>query len=151
LRWHAITYEKGAWILHMLHERLGDEGFRAMQLKLLNEYASKPITNDEFRVLAASFVPADQPDRSLILFFDTWVYGTGIPSLHLGGEGKRLEVIVSGVDDNFTVDVPLACKSSLGKEAIKWVRVTSGQNPIELTPGLTDCALPSPANFLFVH
>ncbi|MBV8070931.1 MAG: hypothetical protein JO270_13560, partial [Acidobacteriaceae bacterium] len=151
LRWHAITYEKGAWILHMLHERLGDEGFRAMQLKLLNEYASKPITNDEFRVLAASFVPPDQPDRSLTLFFDTWIYGTGIPSLHLGGEGKRLEVIVSGVDDNFTVDVPLTCKSSLGKEAIKWVRVTSGQNPIELTPGLTDCALPSPANFLFVH
>lgn len=149
-RWHAITYEKGAWILHMLRQRLGDEGFRKMQLRLLNEYSSKPVTNDEFRAVASSFLPAGQPDPTLDLFFETWVYATGIPVLKLEGSGKRLTLNVSGVDENFTSDVPLPCVSASGKETMHWVRVTSGPNAIDLTGGVSRCQLPSTSKFLYI-
>ncbi len=149
-RWHAITYEKGAWILHMLHERIGEESFRKMQLRLLDEYASKPVTNDEFRAVASAFVPAGQPDRSLDLFFETWIYSTGVPSLKLEGSGKHISLDVSGVDEDFTVDVPLPCMATGGKETTHWVRATSGSNPIDLPAGITSCHLPSPSRFLFI-
>jgi hypothetical protein len=149
-RWHAIIYEKGAWTLHMLHERMGDERFRKMQLRLLDEYASKPITNDELQTIASSFIPADQPDRSLDLFFETWVYSTGIPSLKLEGSGSHLSLKVSGVDEDFTADVPLSCLSSRGKETTHWLRATFGSNPVDLPAGISSCALPSPSKFLFI-
>ena len=44
--WHAIVYEKGTWILHMLRERMGEEGFQRMQVELLRQYAGKPFTNE---------------------------------------------------------------------------------------------------------
>ena len=33
--WHLILYEKGAWVLHMLRRRLGDENFHKLQLRML--------------------------------------------------------------------------------------------------------------------
>lgn len=148
-RWHAITYEKGAWVLQMLEQRLGEANFRKMQLRLLSEYASRPITNDELREVAASFLPPGQPDRSLENFFDTWVYGTGVPQLELRHAGNQLRVDVSGVDDDFTADLPLACGSSSGKKIVHWVRINSGANPVELK-NAANCTLPALDEFLFV-
>jgi hypothetical protein len=143
LAWHVVLYEKGAWILHMLRERLGEAAFNRMQVELLKKFAAEPLTNENFRKLASEFVPAGQPDRTLSSFFDAWVYGTGIPKLALHGANLQL----SGVDEDFTVDVPLRCRSH-GRDAIKWVRATFGGNPFELPPGGA-CKLPSSASFLF--
>jgi aminopeptidase N len=66
--WQMIVYEKGTWILHMLRQRLGAEAFRTLQLHMLQQYAAKPITNEDFRRLAAELLPADAPDRDLTLF-----------------------------------------------------------------------------------
>ncbi len=150
-RWHFVTYEKGAWILQMLRQRLGDEGYRQMQRRLLSEYSTKPVTNDEFRSLASEFVPPGQPDRTLTLFFDTWVYGTGIPKIKLERSGGQVDLDVSGVDDDFTADIPLACLSGSGSQIAHWVRISSGSNPIEAASGVKDCQLPSPAGFLYVQ
>ncbi|MBV8551355.1 MAG: hypothetical protein JOY54_08650 [Acidobacteriaceae bacterium] len=146
--WHSITYEKGAWILQMLRERMGQEGFRQMQLKLLSDYATRPITNDQFRAVAAQFVPPDQPDRSLTGFFDTWVYGTGIPVLKLRRAGTRLSLEVTGVEDEFTADIPLSCTS--GKRAVRWVRAVSGSNTIDPPSRPERCELPAPTSFLYL-
>jgi hypothetical protein len=144
LTWHVVLYEKGAWILHMLRRRLGDAAFTQMQVRLLQQFAAHPLTNEDFRKLLSDFVPAGQPDRSLSGFFDAWVYGTGIPKMSLGGGDLQL----SGVDEDFSVDVPLRCRSHAGPDSIKWVRATSGSNPLELSPGAA-CALPSPDEFLY--
>lgn len=150
LRWHAITYEKGAFVLRMLQQRLGEAKFRQMQIRLLNEFASKPITNDEFRAVAASFVPPDQPDRSLESFFETWVYGTGVPVLKLHGAGRHLTVDASGINDDFTADLPMACVSSSRKKIVHWIQISSGSNPVDLSSGIAQCRLPAPEDFLFV-
>ncbi len=70
LAWHVIVYEKGAWILHMLRMRLGEEGFRTLQTRLLQNFQNKLVANEDFRHLAEGLVPEDQSDKSLNVFFD---------------------------------------------------------------------------------
>ena len=147
--WHVITYEKGSWILRMLRERLGDDGFTKLQLRMLHDFAAKPISNEDFRELASAFVPAGQPDRSLALFFDTWIYSTGIPKLTLRRAGRNFNLNVSGVDDDFSADVPLHCKSVDGKEQIDWVRSVTGANIVTQSAGRKTCKLPAPDEFLY--
>lgn len=145
LAWHLIVYEKGAWIVHMLRERLGDAAFTRMEMRLLQQFSTQPLNNEDFRKLLNDFVPAGQPDRNLSVFFDAWVYGTGIPKMTL----ERGNLQLSGVDEDFSVDVPLRCHSSAGKERIQWVRATSGSNPLDLPTG-TACELPPLSQFLYV-
>jgi hypothetical protein len=145
--WHAIVYEKGAWILHMLHRRLGDERFQKLQLRMLERYATKPISNEDFRELAAGFVPAGQPDRNLNLFFESWVYGTGLPRLALRKVSRGVVLNLSGVDDDFSVDVPLDCSDAAGKLYVRWVRPVTGDNTIDL-PRRNGCQLPADTDFL---
>ena len=146
--WHAIVYEKGTWILHMLRERMGEEGFQRMQVELLRQYAGKPITNENFRKAASAFIPAGQPDRDLQTFFEAWVYGTGLPAIRLNRSGSSLEV--SNVDDAFTADLPLQCKSKQGA-VVKWMRVVSGSNPMPEGAAIGSCRLPSTSDYLYVE
>jgi Peptidase family M1 domain len=141
--WQVIVYEKGTWILHMLRERLGEQRFRQMQVNILKRYHGKPITNEEFREVASAFVLPGEPDPQLNAFFETWIYGTGIPALRL----SRNAVEVSGVDDGFTVDVPLNCTARTGGEQVRWVRLAEGANPI--TGNATGCHLPRQTDFLY--
>ena len=82
--YYNITYGKGSWIMHMLRRRMGDERFLAMLADLRKEYErGSTLSTEEFRLLAAKFLPAKSPDPQLENFFDQWVYGTGIPSLKM--------------------------------------------------------------------
>ncbi len=131
--YHAITYGKGSWIMHMLRRRMGDERFLAMLAELRREYQRKPLSTDDFRLLAARFLPPQSPDQDLESFFDEWVYGTGIPSLKLEyavrGKGAALRlngtITQSGVDSGFSVPVPVEIQLGKGKSVIQWVRTAS--------------------------
>jgi len=150
--WHTILYEKGTWILEMLRARLGDENFRNMQLRLLNEFATKPVTNEDFRRIASGFVPQNQPDRNLELFFDTWIYGTGIAKLRLQRSGQTLNLEMSGVDPDFTGDVPLVCTGPGGKQETRWIRASTGSTVADLGQHEpVACHLPSPDSFLYAQ
>lgn len=148
--WHVITYEKGSWILHMLRERLGDGGYLSLQKFLLNQYKAEAINNEEFREAAARFVPAGQPDRDLRLFFDTWVYGTGIPHIEVKANTPDLVFAVSRVDEAFTADLPITCSGKDGKIETRWVRAVAGENAVPLA-GKVSCSLPSPGSYLYLR
>jgi hypothetical protein len=149
--WSIIVYEKGAWILQMLRERLGNDGFLKLQQRMLQEYRSKPIGNDDFRRLAAEFTRPGQPDRSLTSFFDTWVMGTGIPKMKLARNAASLNLTLSGVDQDFLVDVPLRCKRANGGQFRRWVSASSGVNFYDLPPGARTCELPAATDFLYLQ
>jgi hypothetical protein len=135
--WHDILYEKGTWILHMLAQRMGPAAFHEFQLRVLKDFADRPITNEDLREEAARFLPANQPDSHLTGFFDTWVYGTGIPKFAL----KNGTLLVTGVPDSYTVDVPFPCGQ---KQVAVWQRTTEGESTLSRT-----CSLPSTSNFLY--
>jgi len=146
---HVIVYEKGTWILHMLRERLGSDAFLQLQTRLLHDFAAKPISNDEFRAAAAAFLPARDSDKGLETFFETWVYGTGIPTVRMDRRGRDYSIDVSGVDEDFTVDVPLRCSTKDGRHETRRVRVTSGSTPVSMPGSLSACQLPSTTEFLY--
>ena len=150
--WHTIAYEKGAWILRMLQSRLGDGAWRQLQLSLLRDFAGRPLTNDAFRQAAARYLPPGQPDPHLQLFFDTWVFSTGIPRLTISRRSSGWEVEMSRVDDDFSVDIPIECRSKLGRdEKVRWIRATAGTNLLPPAENARVCRLPRADRFLYVE
>lgn len=129
--WRVITYCKGSWILHMLRRRLGDGPFLAMLGELRRRHEYRTVTTEEFRALASRFTAKDDPDRTLEGFFDTWVYGTGIPQIETAvrtrGKPPAVDVTVtvkqSGVPDDFVVELPVAVTPARGaRPVVKWLR-----------------------------
>ncbi|MGC2658542.1 MAG: M1 family aminopeptidase [Bryobacteraceae bacterium] len=147
--WQAITYEKGAWVLWMLRNRMGADAFTKMQAALLHRYADHAVTNDDFRKVAAEFLPPHTPDPSLQSFFDSWIFGTGIPALTLDTAGHRQNLKMSGVDDDFEADIPLSCTSKAGAATTYWIRASPGDNAVEPPEGSSSCQLPATDVFLY--
>jgi len=131
--WRSITYEKGAWIFHMLRRRLGDERFMKMLAELRRRYEFKTVTTEDLRALAKEFLPPKTPASTIDSFFDNWVYATGIPVLKVKYAAKGAapavkisgSVVQSGVDDDFSAEVPVEIQFSKSPAQIVWVR-TSG-------------------------
>jgi aminopeptidase N len=132
--YYNITYGKGSWIMHMLRRRMGDAGFLAMLAELRKEYERKPLSTEDFRLLAARFLPAKSEDPLLEGFFDQWVYGTGIPSLKLSYtvKGKKGALRLNGtltqsdVASDFSVLAPVVIDMGHGKTVTKWIETADG-------------------------
>lgn len=84
----AIVYDKGAWVLHMLRGLVGDEAFfRGARTFLERHRYAKAGTED----LRAALEEASH--RDLRPYFESWVYGTGLPRLRWS---KRSEKVAGG-------------------------------------------------------
>lgn len=137
--WRVITYEKGSWIMHMLRARLGDAAFLKMLGELARRKRFQPLSSDEFRLLAAEFLPKGAEDPRLEVFFDQWVHGTGIPALKLDYkvEGKAPKVRVRGTitqsdaGEEFSAYVPVEVQLPGRRTAVHRVRTSS--EPVEFT------------------
>lgn len=91
-------YEKGGWVLRMLHLELGDELFwKGVNLWLTRHRDGIAETQD----LVAAFEEAT--GRNLQGFFDQWVYRAGHPALRLrwrwDGKGKKGELHLTQTQD----------------------------------------------------
>lgn len=132
--WRAVTYGKGVWILHMLRKRLGDQKFLAMLAELRKRFEFGVVTTEGFRALAQEFRPSGVTAESIDTFFDNWVYATGIPTLNLESKvtGTAPSVTLSGtvtqsgVDQDFSVDVPVEAQFAKGPPQTIWVRTSTG-------------------------
>jgi len=132
--WRAITYGKGSWIMHMLRQRMGEERFLAMLAELMKRYGRAEITTEQFRMLASEFLPSKSDDPKLELFFDQWVYGTGIPALKLNytirGKAPSWRVVgtltQTEVPEDFSALVPVEIELAQGRTVTHWVR-TGGE------------------------
>lgn len=132
--WQAITYEKGAWIFHMLRRRMGDPAFLKLLAQLERRYHLTPVSTEDLERLAIELMGSNGK-KALGPFFESWVYGTGVPALQLTSSAKGL--IVSGnvkqVDaaDDFSIDVPIEIQLKNGKSMTHWVRTSS--EPVDFT------------------
>ncbi len=139
--WRAITYEKGSWIMHMLRRRMGDEKFLGMLGELRRRYEFRTVTTEQFRALAAEFMPPKPADRQLESFFDNWVYATGIPTLQFRHtvRGKAPAWRVAGtltqsdVATDFGIDVPLEIHLGKGKVETHWLQTDTEPTSFSFT------------------
>jgi hypothetical protein len=133
--WRIVTYEKGTWIIHMLRRRLGDENFLALLRDIASHHHS--ISTEEFRDLARQYVPKS-PDPDLKIFFDNWIYGTGIPAVKLSynWHGAKLSgsLVQRDVDEAFTAYVPVEVQTGT-KTSVYWL--PTGSDPVTFSIPVT--------------
>ena len=81
---NANNYQKGAWVLHMLRSRLGDDAFfRGLRI-YYRGHANGTATTDDLR---AALERASRTD--LRSFFTRWVYDSGHPQYELTWQWVR--------------------------------------------------------------
>lgn len=68
------NYEKGAWVLHMLRKRLGDEAFFRGLRNFYNAHREANATSEDLRAALEK-----SSGTNLRTFFARWIYGSGHP------------------------------------------------------------------------
>jgi aminopeptidase N len=105
----AFTYQKGAWVLHMLRRRLGDEPFFRGLRRYYSRHAGGTATTDDLRYALEATAGQD-----LLPFFRQWLYRPSLPDLSVGwrwDEGARqvvLDVVQLQGGEPYELDLDLA-------------------------------------------
>ncbi len=75
----GIVYNKGAWVLHMLRNVMGNDlFFPAVRAYLIDQqFSYKAATTEDFQAVMEQFYGA-----SLQWFFQQWIYGSGYPQYY---------------------------------------------------------------------
>lgn len=74
----VASYDKGAWVIHMLRQQIGDEAFFKLLRTTVATFTDRPISTLDFWRLAAEVSGQD-----LDVFFTQWLLRGGIPNLTL--------------------------------------------------------------------
>ena len=69
---YSLQYQKGAWVLHMLRNYVGEEAFRNGIRNYYNKYFNSNTTTEEFKAEIEKTSGLD-----LDTFFDQWLYNGG--------------------------------------------------------------------------
>lgn len=71
----AATFDKGAWVLHMLRHVMNDEKFFAALKTYVAEYSYRNVTTEDFQAVCERFY-----GKPLEWFFQQWIYGVSRPT-----------------------------------------------------------------------
>ena len=127
-----IVYQKGAWVLRMLRyltldpDSAGEQPFRLMLRDFYESFRGTQASTADFQDVVQRHVRAPMD-----WFFNSWVYGTGIPTYVWSqtteqGGGKatwKLRVTQREVPDDFTMIVPVHLYFRDGRNALLRVMV----------------------------
>lgn len=75
----TVSYDKGAWVTHMLRGVVGDEAFFSGMRNYYQTYKDKTANTEQFRAQMEAAYGAD-----LGWFFQEWVYGQNMPNYEWG-------------------------------------------------------------------
>jgi aminopeptidase N len=113
------SYQKGAWVLHMLRRELGDEDFwKGMQL-YYERYRNKNALTIDFQK-----VMEEVSRKDLHNFFNQWLYVAGQPDLKFSSKPSRekgeTDIFIEQKQDRlFNFDIELLIKNSGGSVLVK--------------------------------
>lgn len=114
-----LSYSKGAMVLHMLRQKLGDVPF----YQGLQDYLDTPTLAFDF-AKTEDFIDAMElsTGETLDEFFNDWIYNQGYPSYNVNWNqnGNQLELLISQTQSHssvsfFEADVPLRIIGTLGE------------------------------------
>ncbi len=74
---NGLTYQKGAWILHMLRDLLGEKSFQKGISNYYGKYYNSNTTTDEFRIEMEK-----ASGKDLKVFFKQWLYQPINPAIN---------------------------------------------------------------------
>ncbi len=130
------SYEKGAWVLHMLRKKIGDDNFFDLLRKYYANYRNKNASTEDFISLAEKI-----SGESLQQFFDHWLYKAGVPELNItySLKNKKLLVYIEQINDIYSLDFPIMIITDKEKKK-EYFKVNQSKNlfsiPLKSTKNL---------------
>jgi aminopeptidase N len=138
------NYQKGAWVLHMLRSRLGDEAFFRGIRDYYQSHANATASTEDLRVALEK-----SSGQDLRSFFTRWVYDSGHPQYELSwqwlrGRELRLELKQVQLGNVFLDPVPVVIKTAAGprnvilkpsgKMTVETIKLSERPSGVELDP-----------------
>lgn len=77
----VYSYQRGAAVVHMLREWLGEDGWHRAISHYLHAYAHQPVSTEQLRIAVE-----EATGKPLDWFFDEWVYKMGHPVFRVAQE-----------------------------------------------------------------
>ena len=104
---YDLQYQKGAWVLHMLRNYVGENNFRAGIRNYYKKYFNSTTNTEEFKIEMEKVSGVD-----LDKFFDQWLYKGGIIKLDVewkyDEKSKNIEFDITQVqNDGYLFEMPL--------------------------------------------
>lgn len=84
------SYQKGAWVAHMLHRQIGDEAFFNGLRLYFERYKNRTASRAEFEA-----VFNEVSGQDLTPFFQRWLDQAGLPSLDVNWDVQRTDGVYS--------------------------------------------------------
>jgi aminopeptidase N len=140
----ANSYQKGAWVLHMLRNEIGEEQFVSGLQLYYSRYRNSNALTSDFRM-----VMEEVSGRDLEKFFHQWLYIGGQPELKIdwtyNSRSKQVEITIIQTQEylfNFPLEIeiqgenenPIQIKLDINKKVTK-TEVSSSFKPLQI---LTD-------------
>lgn len=89
---NANSYEKGAWVLHMLRSEVGDSTFNAIIKAYYNQYKGGNAETRDFEAVAQKVSGKD-----LSSFFQQWLFQPGVPRVEVSWTVAGNEILLTAV------------------------------------------------------
>lgn len=104
---YDLQYQKGAWVLHMLRNYVGEDNFRDGIRNYYKKYFNSNTNTEEFKIEMEKVSGID-----LDKFFDQWLYKGGIIKLDVewdyNEKSKNIEFNITQVqNDGYLFEMPL--------------------------------------------
>ena len=98
------SYQKGAWVLHMLRRQVGDSIFKKIIRSYYEQYKGKNADSKDFQAVAEQVSKKD-----LSTFFDQWLYKAGIPNLKISWKynAKEKNILIAVAQQTQPFSFPL--------------------------------------------
>jgi aminopeptidase N len=107
------TYQKGAWVLHMLRGLIGDEAFWRGIRAYYGEFSRRNTSTRDFRVAME-----ESSGRNLERFFGQWLERGGLPRIagtwRSSGSSVEIELRQTQEGAPFELEIPLAIETEGG-------------------------------------
>lgn len=114
---NSLVYQKGAWVLHMLRKKVGDETFRAGIRDYYRRYRDANASTDEFRQ-----VMEEQAGADLRWFFDQWLRRPDSPVLEgewrYDAAGPHIEIRLKQTQPGDPYRLPLEIRVVMDGETL---------------------------------
>jgi aminopeptidase N len=110
----AATFDKGAWVLHMLRHVMGDEKFFEALRAYVQGYSYRNVATEDFRAVCERVY-----GKSLEWFFAQWVYGVSRPMYRVSwaAAGDHLALTIRQAQTDapaFTMPIDVAVATASG-------------------------------------
>ncbi len=105
----AHSYQKGAWILHMLRHIIGEENFKLSLKNYLTKYRDLNVDTDHFRNILEEI-----SNKNLNGFFQQWVYQDGHPALEFEYNPQENKITIIQTQErpfDFFIDIKIVLKN----------------------------------------